>query len=188
MCLIGYRSSQNDFEYLCGGSLISEQFILSAAHCGFTELKHATLAKLGSVHRGQNNANTYLAHILERIKHPQYKPKSIDHDIALFKLRRNVVFNSFVRPICLPHIEEQTNSAIATGWGQLGFARQQSVSLRKVMLDIFNQTDCQNKFDLSGKTINGIDYATKVCAGSYKSERDTCNGDSGLIILFTILN
>lgn len=142
-------------------------------------MQHATQAKLGAVHRGETNSNTYLLNIQERIKHPQWKSNSIDHDIALFKLRRNAVLNSYVRPICLPQLDEQTNSAIATGWGQIGFGLGQSVSLRKVSLDIFNQTDCQSKFDRTGKTRNGIDYATKICAGSYRVSRDSCNGDSG---------
>lgn len=154
--------------------------MLSAAHCTFTSaLKQATHVKLGDVRRGQNNINTYSYEIGERLKHPDYKYSSIDNDIALFKLAVVVTLNAYVRPICLPHLDEITKSATATGWGQLGAFDHQSKVLLKVNLDIFNQSSCQKSYDKSGKTANGIDYVTKICAGSYEKMKDTCGGDSG---------
>lgn len=117
--------------------------------------------------------------IIERKKHPQYNSKSVDYDIALFKLDRDVEFNQYVLPICLPQIDEDPEKAIATGWGREAFAAGKSDNLMKVTLDLFTQPDCQAKYPREGKVKNGIDYATKLCAGSKTLKRDTCDGDSG---------
>lgn len=77
-------------------------------------------------------------------------------------------------------MDESHEKAIATGWGHLAFGEALSNVLMKVTLNIFNETDCKAKYELSGKTKNGIDYETKICAGSYEEQKDTCSGDSGI--------
>lgn len=112
--------------------------------------------------------------------------KSIDHDIALFKLDGNVVFNEYVIPLCLPQKEENTKQAMATGWGDVGYAESASTKLLKVTLEMFEERECQAQYSREGMTRNGIDYETKMCAGSYTQRKDTCTGDSGNFFLYFI--
>lgn len=84
-------------------------------------------------------------------------------------------------PICLPQIDEEPDKAYATGWGRESFGSGKSENLLKVTLDLFTQRDCQAKYPNEGKVKNGIDYQTKVCAGSKTYRKDTCDGDSGKI-------
>lgn len=58
--------------------------------------------------------------IKESINHPEYKEPSVYNDISLYRLDRDVVFNEFIRPICL-HTDYAVSKpyAIATGWGRM---------------------------------------------------------------------
>lgn len=64
--------------------------------------------------------------VIERIRNPQYKPPSQYHDIALLKLERNVEFNEWIRPSCLPYSLPDSGpdgKATATGWGNVGWGK-----------------------------------------------------------------
>ena len=124
--------------------------------------------------RGVDNSNAYKYVIKERYKHPEYSATSIADDIALFELQENVKFNAFVVPICLPYVDEKTREAIATGWGSTGFGDGLTEKLMKIQLSIFKEPECQNMFPIKGKIKKAVDYETKICAGSYTQNKDTC--------------
>lgn len=176
MALIGFGNGNPD-EYKCGGSLISELWIVSAAHCSYDrELGPATWAKLGNVKRSQSNANTYTYEIIERIKHPSYTARLVENDIMLFKLNKPVVFNTFVIPICLPQFNEfYTTKAIATGWGVQGFAKETSDSLQKVVLDYLPTKTCEDSY-FGDEKLKGASFTNMICAGSLTEMKDTCEG------------
>jgi hypothetical protein len=151
-------------------------FILSAAHCSTSgRLGKAKFAKLGDVRRQADNPNTYKYNIIETINHPQYSKKVNDHDIALFKLDRSVTFNDYVIPACLPQSDVLTKRMIATGWGITGFSEASTNELSKVVLDIFQQSECQVNYKFETRLPVGIDYNRVFCAGSYNESKDTCN-------------
>lgn len=133
--------------------------------------------KLGNVVRGVESSNVYKYMIKERYKHPEFSATSIDNDIALFELEGNVQFNSYVVPICLPYHDEKSDEAIATGWGSTGFGDGLTKKLMKVQLNIFKEKECQDQYPVHGKVKRLIDYDSKVCAGSYTENKDTCKFD-----------
>ena len=62
--------------------------------------------------------------IVERIRHPDYRPPGKYNDIALLKLDRRVQFNDFIRPACLYTSNHFTVSkTVATGWGRIDFGK-----------------------------------------------------------------
>lgn len=59
--------------------------------------------------------------IVQHVLHPDYKPPSRYNDIALFRLKTNVEFSAYIKPICLntdPLLTPPKQTALATGWGR----------------------------------------------------------------------
>ncbi|CAK9824499.1 Serine protease snake [Anthophora retusa] len=193
MAAIGYPTGDS-IVWGCGGTLISERFVLSAAHCTFSSSLGvgATWARLGDLNleRSDDDARPQNIRIIERIRHPRYRSAVSEyHDIALFKLEREVTFNEWIRPCCLPYSLPDTGidgKATATGWGRVDWADDASNDLLKVTISLVSQPQCNRTF-LNGEKNSrlelGIVDEWMICAGELG--KDTCQGDSGgpLVIL-----
>uniref|UniRef100_A0A1S4GZD7 Uncharacterized protein n=2 Tax=Anopheles gambiae TaxID=7165 RepID=A0A1S4GZD7_ANOGA len=182
MALIGFGEAP-EIRYLCGGSLVSDRFILTAGHClTSTNFGPATIVRLGELSLASSTDEAFPEDydIAERIPHPEYKQTSHYNDIALIKLNRKVIFSPYARPICLPlQAAIPQKRAIATGWGAIGFGLEQSSALLKVTLDMFRFEECKDQFEPTRKLRTGLNATTQLCAGSRNSTKDTCQGDSG---------
>ncbi|XP_023310068.1 serine protease snake-like isoform X2 [Anoplophora glabripennis] len=182
MALIGYQPS-DEIRWLCGGSLISENFVLTSAVCLFTKYDgYPKLVRIGFTNK------TDPTHMQERtvseiIPHPKHNNKKY-HDIGLLKLSKDVKFSTYVRPACLqteyyiPHI-----LAIASGWGSLNFTNDLSNDLLATVLEFYSVDECNNTYRryirAGGNLENGIVDDLMICAGISKSLRSTCQGDGG---------
>lgn len=85
---------------------------------------YALWARLGVLNYLSNTENDKPKdyQIVQRILHPNYTPHSFYHDIALFRLEKDVEFSAYIRPICLNTDNSLKPSIVtATGWGQIGF-------------------------------------------------------------------
>lgn len=114
------------------------------------------------------------------IVHPNYDSKTLEHDLALIKLKRPVPFREDIQPICLPSPNEDFTGldGYATGWGLTDFdKRQLPDTLQIVRLPVISNKRCQSMYKKAGhdKEITDVD----LCAGYAKGGMDACEGDSG---------
>ncbi|XP_037082340.1 chymotrypsin-2-like [Pollicipes pollicipes] len=158
----------------CGGSVINNRYVLTAAHC--TEEKTASQIQvlLGDHRIGVPDGESRYS-VVQILDHPQYVNVTIGFDFSLLRLDRNIVFDSRVAPVCLPQAGQTYAgvSAVATGFGRTGVNMPQANTLLEVELSVWTQANCKRVWNQHLKD-------SMICAGGVSSGgKGVCEGDSG---------
>lgn len=155
--------------FVCAGSLILPNVVLSAAHCS----NYVEIAQLGVYNRllaSFTPATVETFTITEKKVHPRYITTESDCDFVLLKLSGN---SKSITPITLndnPNTPAAGSTVTAIGWGATSEGGSTSYKLREVNLSVVGQNQCQLIY---GPTVTD----NMICAGG--EGKDACQGDSG---------
>ncbi|KAJ6631710.1 Modular serine protease [Pseudolycoriella hygida] len=186
-----YMRTKIEYKFWCGGTLISEAVVVTAAHCVWNVKKNDLKLSMGSTSSLFNDPKsvyTKMLSVKRIVIHPLYQDKfgSYGSDIALIEMDGNVELSSFFLPVCIDwNLDDITSHLSHTSLGLvagMGVSEDNSFSdrLKVTTLPVVGDEECMQKQQPDFKKYLTF---TTFCAG-WENGTGVCNGDSGSGLIF----
>ncbi|CAG8121971.1 unnamed protein product [Penicillium olsonii] len=144
-----YQVSVRTSSFICGGTIVDKDHILTAAHC-----------------------------VANVTQHPEWNADTLKNDIAILKLASSLDFGSTIAAVELPAssdaMPETGTQCSVSGWGATSAGGSTPSNLEVAYIDIIDHAQCVEEY----KSDNEVDDSM-ICAGAEAGGKDACQGDSG---------
>ncbi|XP_003502088.1 granzyme C [Cricetulus griseus] len=156
----------------CGGFLVRDNFVLTAAHCRGSSMK----VTLGAHNIRAQEKTQQIIPVAEAIQHPDYNSKSRSSDIMLLKLQTKAKRTKAVKTLKLPwrkvHVKPGDVCSVA-GWGMIAPEGKCANTLQEVELTVQKDQECEARYP------GYYNKAIQICVGDPQIKRAAFRGDSG---------
>ncbi|XP_059057172.1 lectizyme-like [Achroia grisella] len=174
--------------HICGGSLITDNWIITASHCitGSWLIDWLNIDAVAGTHDVDfYDPNTQIIRIIQRIPHPDYAGGVGPHDIGLLKTEYPFTLTDEIQPIKLTDTFNMKDKIALAGWGvfsTLLFLPIMPSKLQEVVMEYLPYKDCYNALEKivkeSGES-NALVKDSNLCTGPITGGIAACSGDSG---------
>ncbi|KAM9245436.1 coagulation factor X-like [Leptosomus discolor] len=180
-CLLGECPWQavllnEEGEEFCGGTILNENFILTAAHC-MNQSKEIKVV-VGEVDREKTEQSETMHTVDKILVHSKYVAETYNNDIALIKLKDPITFSEYIIAACLPEADfanevlMNQRSGMVSGFGREFEGGRLSKKLKVLEVPYVDRNTCK-------QSTNFAITENMFCAGYETEQKDACQGDSG---------
>lgn len=167
-------------QFFCGGSVIGDRWIITAAHCTDGRNAASFQVNLGDHDRSSSTETIMVSkRVKQVITHPNWSWDTLNYDFSLLELETSIDFSAslHIRPVCLPtgNADFGGFNAITTGWGRLYTGGPTSDKLMEVPLSVFTNEQCKEQY---GAVLPLSITSQMICAAD-GGDKGSCHGDSG---------
>ncbi|RWS26206.1 Transmembrane protease serine 2-like protein [Leptotrombidium deliense] len=173
-------------QHFCGGSIITNKCVLTAAHC--LEHSYKITVRAGTLDRYNERGKSY--NVVKRIFHPKWNTKTSYADLMVVCVNPHITYQESIRagmsgigPVCLPPQGfSYHGTAKISGFGKASVNGEPTNQMFYITEKILSHRTCHR---LYGKSEYPYDRKTMICAGKINGRTGTCQGDSGgpLVVL-----